>query len=299
MGNLPIRPIIRLAITSAAFIVFWMTFVSSKIINNHYFHDNLRRMAYLTAIPYGPLQCGMLCTLEGRCAAVNYHMESLTCELVETSASDVSDSDGWVSTSDFSFVKDLLGSCASVNIDESNSCVRLRNGGNAIIVKHCPVPTAVLHANVTFDKRTVGDIIEYTCDDCYYSSGGSTATCLSDGQWSSVNVQCTSSSTVADIRLVGGNHSAGRIEILYGGTWGTICDDGWDNPDAAVVCRQLGYSGGQVTVSAYFGEGSGTIWMDDVICSGNECMLSACNFPGWGVENCAHSEDAGVICIGN
>lgn len=47
-----------------------------------------------------------------------------------------------------------------------------------------------------------------------------------------------------DIRLAGSNEPAsGRVEILVGDQWGTICDVFWGLADAEVVCRDLGYTG--------------------------------------------------------
>lgn len=47
-----------------------------------------------------------------------------------------------------------------------------------------------------------------------------------------------------DLRLAGGTTDGqGRVEICIGEVWGTICDNGWDNTEAQVACRNLGFSG--------------------------------------------------------
>ena len=104
--------------------------------------------------------------------------------------------------------------------------------------------------------------------------------------------------TTGLVRLVGGPTSyEGRVEVYHNGKWGTVCDDGWDLNDAHVVCRQLGFvSAIYARDSAYYGQGSGTIWLDDVNCVGIELTIENCSHYGWGIHNCGHYEDAGVQC---
>ncbi|XP_044531204.1 scavenger receptor cysteine-rich type 1 protein M130-like [Gracilinanus agilis] len=107
--------------------------------------------------------------------------------------------------------------------------------------------------------------------------------------------------TDLELRLVNGKKFCeGRLEVLYQGEWGTVCDYGWDEEDAAVACKQLG-CGSVVEAhgNAHFGEGAGPIWLSELVCSGQESALSDCGHSGWGQHSCRHLWDAGVTCLEN
>ncbi|XP_052440423.1 scavenger receptor cysteine-rich type 1 protein M160 [Carassius gibelio] len=116
-----------------------------------------------------------------------------------------------------------------------------------------------------------------------------------------INSSCSVLSEVecgnAPVRLMGGGHRCGgRVEV-WRGSWGTVCDDGWDMDDARVVCAQLG-CGYPVSVSGQgepYGQGIGSIHMDELNCTGKERSLWECPAIRNG-HDCGHKEDAGVVC---
>ncbi|XP_021062479.1 scavenger receptor cysteine-rich domain-containing protein SCART1-like [Mus pahari] len=101
-----------------------------------------------------------------------------------------------------------------------------------------------------------------------------------------------------EARLLGGVHPCeGRLEVLRGFTWGTVCHDDLDLPMAHVVCRELG-CGTAVSIlgSSHFGYGSGPVWTEAFRCVGNESLLFHClREPG---HQCDHDQDAALICSG-
>ncbi|WAR21588.1 DMBT1-like protein [Mya arenaria] len=92
-----------------------------------------------------------------------------------------------------------------------------------------------------------------------------------------------------DVRLVDGvGLYDGRIEVLYNGTWGTICRNNYRYQNSVVICRMLGASRQEETTR--FGAGSGPIHFENLYCQGSETDLSQCTVD---VEHtCSHSLDA-------
>ena len=118
------------------------------------------------------------------------------------------------------------------------------------------------------------------------------------------NIGETPDNCIADeLRLVGdgSTNASGRVEICRHGCWGTVCDDSWDRNDANVACRQLGFINTSQraipTRGAYFGEGSGPIHLSQAQCQVDVSRLIDCTING-GINDCSHSQDAGVICQG-
>ena len=102
------------------------------------------------------------------------------------------------------------------------------------------------------------------------------------------------------MRLVGGSdQNEGRVEVYYENEWGTVCDYGWDDKDARVVCHQLGLptANAEALSSAHFGPGLGRILLDNVRCNGRESSLNECEHIGWGNHYCDHHKDSSVKCL--
>ena len=76
-----------------------------------------------------------------------------------------------------------------------------------------------------------------------------------------------------------------------------MCNDGWTDKYASLVCNQLGFgSSGKLS---NFGAGANNLFLDNVVCSTNDTVLAGCGHYGVGITvGCDHSKDVGIKCYG-
>ena len=69
------------------------------------------------------------------------------------------------------------------------------------------------------------------------------------------------------VSLVGGPTSReGRLQVYYNDVWGTVCDDGFNDAAARVVCHSLGFGYAYVYIYinlAYFFTAFALLWFEN------------------------------------
>ncbi|XP_072786785.1 scavenger receptor cysteine-rich domain-containing protein SCART1-like isoform X3 [Taeniopygia guttata] len=113
---------------------------------------------------------------------------------------------------------------------------------------------------------------------------------------SSVEEMAITCSGSRQVRLAGSSgRCAGRVEVYSGGSWSSVCQEGWELQDAAVVCRELGCGTALEAPSrARFGAGTGPLWPYVPDCSGSEESLWECGRTER--RECGRGGGAGAVC---
>ncbi|NWX35647.1 C163A protein, partial [Notiomystis cincta] len=100
------------------------------------------------------------------------------------------------------------------------------------------------------------------------------------------------------LRLVNGDDCAGRVEVFYNGTWGSVCSNRMSQVTAATVCKHLGCGdGGGIATDFKYGRGSGPMWLDHIECTEQHSSFWQCQSDPWDPQSCDNrAEETHIIC---
>ncbi|NXU49065.1 C163A protein, partial [Turnix velox] len=101
-----------------------------------------------------------------------------------------------------------------------------------------------------------------------------------------------------NLRLVNGSDCAGRLEVFYNGTWGSICSNRMSQLTAITVCKHLNCGdGGEIAADFKYGTGSGPTWLDHIECSEQHNSLWQCQSDPWDPQSCGNrAEETHISC---
>lgn len=92
---------------------------------------------------------------------------------------------------------------------------------------------------------------------------------------------------------------SGRVEVLVGGVWSTVCDTDWTLDKGELLCNLI--ECGHVVSApggAHFNQGTGPVIDASSSCFTNMTTLQHCVQNGFKTSTCGHDKDAGVVCAG-
>ncbi|NWQ98377.1 C163A protein, partial [Burhinus bistriatus] len=100
------------------------------------------------------------------------------------------------------------------------------------------------------------------------------------------------------LRLVNGNDCAGRLEVFYNGTWGSICSNRMSQLTAITVCKHLNCGdGGEIATDFKYGRGAGPTWLDHIECTEQHSSLWQCQSDPWDPQSCDNrAEETHISC---
>lgn len=115
--------------------------------------------------------------------------------------------------------------------------------------------------------------------------------------WCSIDYTCMLFDEISGLAVsLPANQAYGHVEVARYGVIGSICDGGWTDKEARVVCTELGFRSGNATKGT--AKRSMPTLVGGVNCTGSEKSLDQCDVtPFLHDHNCLTSASrAAVVC---
>lgn len=105
---------------------------------------------------------------------------------------------------------------------------------------------------------------------------------------------------IAQLHYAEDQPQIGLVEVSGPKGWSEVCHHGWDDTDAGVVCKELGFKSGVALHNGTRGSVRMSLGFSDAFyrfkCKGNEKRLLNCSHLDYYWQSCVDGSLAGAIC---